>query len=278
MKILLFVLLLAQSSQVIPKDEPVAKQSPASQANQTAQPVPPPITVTVVSPTQTEDEKRKEAEGAERNIKAQETTAEFTRLLFWLGLFQLVTAVVAVIAALKATTAARDSADSASASNRALTQADTHFRIVERGYATMCHTSPLQVQRGTTYQVRLEIRNTGNTPVAVEYAVVRLTANVNGITEWPERTERDMPLPGGLLVRDKHYSLLIPLTGSAEMAARIANGQAWLIGWVIYTDAFNQRYRSGYCRRAIPTDLVWDDASARHNYDQRIDNNGKAVG
>lgn len=82
------------------------------------------------------------------------------------------------------------------------------------------------------------------------------------------------------MVRNKHYFIEAAIAATPAEAAQINAGEMGLVGWLYYVDAFGVRHRAGYARHINPTiqtgnNLTWDHASARHNYDEELDEQGR---
>lgn len=153
-------------------------------------------------------------------------------------------------------------------------------RAVERGYLSVAHTKAGWVRTLTdSHHVDIEIRNAGNTPVAVDRGVFRLVANIQDVTSI-ELAPTDQQAPGGFLVREKHYITGLNFKLTEPQFVALHTGKLYLIGWVDYADAFDEIHRAGYARHVLllpdkSIALVWDTPSARFNYDQAIDRHGQ---
>ena len=154
-----------------------------------------------------------------------------------------------------------------------------YYRRTERAYVAMAHT-PEGIHEDGHHQwrVRVEIRNCGNTPAAVEYGVIRLQRELGDVEQWPERADVDHAIPGGFLVRNKHYNATLSFDVNTLDRTIIRAGKMWLLGWMVYRDTFGRRHRAGYARHVTPglgNNLHWDDTSSQYNHDTEIAKNGR---
>jgi len=160
---------------------------------------------------------------------------------------------------------------------------DAAFRTAERAYVKMSHKPPgLRIghEGAGDYRLDLEVTNFGRTPAMVTDVLVKLIALPPGqlLPLAPDYRLYHNPhasLKAFLVTNDTFtftgwwgWPILTKLIGEIRSTT---DEELYVVGYVNYTDAFGNRYRSGYARKYDSWQDFWDqtDDPSREIYRHR---------
>jgi hypothetical protein len=251
---MIFVLALVIGISQGTKDKPAKGPNPLRGTAQAAEAVAPPISITVTIPPKTEEERKQEAQDRQtevadrqRDIKAQETMALFTSLLFGLGVLQLFAAGAAVWAAFVAA--------------RVTKASERHFRVAERAYINITHKPPgVSVSSLTFTESRdnigkkeigftVSVSNTGNTPAKVTFHNFMLIIG-DCLPPVPVYEGSGGTGVEAFLVKSGSFQVRRKVMQPKSDWDDVSEGKKklFIVGFVDYIDQFGQRHRTGYAR------------------------------
>jgi len=178
----------------------------------------------------------------------------------------------------KAANAARDNASAAKDTAQAMV-------LAERAWIDISHQQPGLQITPQFMRFSVVVKNHGRTP-----------AQASNPKMFFQLAEVGAPLPTvpiyGRPPREVPITVVMPAESfflwqnwnpfPEDVMGMIQSGQRilWLLGFVDYFDIFGRSYRSGYCRRYIPTPLPGStnnlvyELVTNYNYDVEIDENG----
>lgn len=203
-------------------------------------------------------------------------------LNLYTGLQAIFTVVLAVVAILQivlfwdqlslmrgALNASKSAADAALEQAKAITQS-------ERAYVKMSHYPPglVQTPRSSGHEVRLQIKNFGNTPanvtrVVLDYKIIPHGEPLPAIPDFTHQKEIRM---ASFLIREDEISdwYQIPLVADEVRCIKSeSKGVLFIYGYIDYVDQFNSRYRAGYGRRYDPVQDDRPEDMTDDRYNQR---------
>lgn len=158
-----------------------------------------------------------------------------------------------VVANATAADAAKTSADAAKVA------ADAEL-LAQRAYVSMSHNPPgfiiaaASVNNARSLRVVIAVTNKGNTPARVTDAQVFVHYSSNPLPADPPYATLTGPPSTAYLVKNEQFNIDSPFSYPEHIWAQIQAGglTLWVLGYVDYVDAFNQRHRAGYARRYAP--------------------------
>lgn len=169
----------------------------------------------------------------------------------------------------EASTIAKKSADAA-------LKTAQNMEAAERAYVKMSHYPPglVPVAASPLYDVRLRIKNFGQTPATITSVVLthRIVSHADPLPTIPEYTLGIGHVTRRVfLVRDDEFSTYQTFTILSPEFGLIENrtSDLCIYGYVDYIDQFGSRHRAGYARRYDPRgDVLTGDSSNLHHITQ----------
>jgi hypothetical protein len=149
-----------------------------------------------------------------------------------------------------------------------------HNRQVERAYVKISHPSPgiRQLDPSGNIWLEVSIKNYGKTPARVTDVVIKpvVIPHDDQLPTVPDYTVQfEGPKPKAFLVADDEFFLSRFYKITPDERSKVVNLQSdlYMIGYVDYTDQFDQRHRGGYARQYFP--MI--DAKSRYETDEEFD-------
>lgn len=133
-----------------------------------------------------------------------------------------------------------------------------HNRKVERAYVKISHPSPgVTLDSSGHIWLTVSIKNHGRTPARVTDVVIKPVVVLHGdqLSTVPDYTVQvEAPKPKAFLVTNDEFRLSRFYRITPDEMSKVKNllSDLYMIGYVDYTDQFDQHYRGGYARQYWP--------------------------
>jgi hypothetical protein len=235
----------------------------------------PPLIVKVQPSPQTDEEAAKEQDQIDRQESAERWTRGLGFITAIVGFLQLVAIGLQVRIAgrqnrlFRSQNAIIEAQSSIMDAQRATNEATlATMREIERAYVTMSHQLPGIEPKSERVSaednrwrhrltVGITVQNNGNTPARVTRCLIQVVMTNDDFPAVPDYNE-SLARPGYVsLVKDDSYTISTPYefhsTGTKSFSAAfrelaVHGHRLYVIGYVDYTDKFDDRHRAGYGR------------------------------